>query len=95
MLNFEWDETKNESNVEKHGVDFKEAATIFADSFSYTFDDPAHSDEEPRFLTFGLTSTGKLLLVSHTDREDNIRIISARELTKKERKFYEEGAKNV
>lgn len=58
---------------------------------SYTFDDPDHSDEEIRFLTLGLAATGKLLIVSHTDRNNKIRIISARELTKNERKFYEEG----
>lgn len=91
MLHFEWDSNKNESNLEKHGVSFEEAATIFGDPFSYTFDDPDHSDEETRFLTLGLASTGKLLIVSHTDRNEKIRIISARELTKNERKFYEEG----
>jgi uncharacterized protein len=82
---------QSESNMQKHGVSFQEAATVFGDSLSYTFDDPDHSGEEVRFLTIGLATTGKLLIVSHTDREDNIRIISARELTKSERKFYEEG----
>ena len=92
MLQFEWDPNKNDTNVEKHGVTFNEAATIFGDPFSYTFDDPGNSDEELRFLTFGLASTRKLLVVSHTEREDSIRIISARELTKQERRFYEKGA---
>ena len=91
MLQFEWDPNKNDTNVEKHGITFKEAATVFGDPFSYTFDDPDNSDGELRFLTFGLASTGKLLVVSHTEREDKIRIISARELTKRERKSYEGG----
>jgi uncharacterized protein len=90
-VHFEWDPEKAESNLQKHGVSFQEAATVFGDSLSYTFDDPDHSDEEARFLTIGLTTTGKFLIVSHTDREGNIRIISARELTKSERKFYGEG----
>lgn len=91
MLQFEWDPNKNDSNVEKHKVTFKEAATVFGDSLSYTFDDPDNSDEELRFLTFGLSSSGKLLVVCHTERDDRIRIISARELTKNERKSYEGG----
>ena len=90
-MQFEWSPEKAESNVAKHGVSFNEAITVFRDPLSYTFDDPDHSDEELRFLTFGLAITGKLLVVSHTDREDRVRVISARELTKRERKFYERG----
>jgi uncharacterized protein len=90
-VQFKWNPDKAVGNLEKHGVSFQEAATVFADPLSYTFDDPDHSDEEPRFLTVGLSLTGKYLIVSHTDRQGNIRIISARELTKSERKFYEEG----
>lgn len=91
MLQFEWNPEKARRNIEKHGVSFEGAATVLGDSLSYTFDDPDHSDEEIRFLTVGLTATGKLLVVSHTDREDKVRIISARILTKQERKFYEGG----
>ncbi len=91
MLQFEWNPEKARRNVEKHGVSFEETATIFGGSLSYTFDDPDHSDEETRFLTIGLTATGKLLVVSHTDREDEVRIISARALTRQERNFYEGG----
>ncbi len=91
MLQFEWDPSKNDSNVEKHEVTFKEAATVFGDPLSYTFDDPDNSDDEMRFLTFGLASTGKLLVVAHTERGAKVRIISARELTKRERKLYEGG----
>ena len=91
MLQFEWNSRKARRNVEKHGVSFGEAATVFGDPLSYTFSDPEHSEEELRFLTVGLASTGNLLVVSHTDREDRVRIISARKLTKRERKFYEGG----
>jgi uncharacterized protein len=90
-MQFEWDPDKAASNLEKHSVSFQEAATVFADPLSYTVDDPDHSEEEQRFLTLGLSLTGKYLIVSHTDRQSNIRIISARTLTNSERKSYAEG----
>lgn len=90
-MQFEWDPGKAARNFEKHGVSFQEAATVFGDPLSYTFDDPDHTDEELRFLTIGLAATGRLLVVSHTDRGGKVRLISARELTRKERRFYEEG----
>lgn len=90
-MKFEWDPNKAESNARKYGVSFGEAATVFGDLLSYTFDDPDHSDQEARFLTVGMAATGKLLIVSHTDRDADIRIISARELTRKERTFYKGG----
>ena len=90
-MELEWDEEKNAANLRKHGVSFEEAATIFGDSLSDTFDDPDHSAEEHRFVTVGTSEKGRLLIVAHTDREDRIRIISARELTKQERRNYEEG----
>lgn len=88
-MKFEWDATKAHLNVIKHGVSFEDAITVFDDIFSYTFDDPDHSDDELRFLTIGLAQSGKLLIVSYTER-NNIRIISARELSGHERQFYEE-----
>lgn len=90
-VKFEWNPVKAEGNLEKHGVSFQEATTVFGDPLSYTFDDPDHSDDEERFLTVGMTLTARLLIVSHTDRGATIRIISARELTRKERSFYEGG----
>ena len=90
-MELEWDEEKNALNVQKHGVSFEEAATVFGDPLSDTFDDPDHSAEENRFITTGTSEKGRLLIVSHTDREGRIRIISARELTKQERRSYEEG----
>jgi uncharacterized protein len=90
-MELEWDEEKNATNVQKHGVSFEEAATVFSDPLSDTFDDPDHSAEENRFITIGTSEKGRVLMLAHTDREDGIRIISARELTKQERRNYEEG----
>ena len=90
-MDFEWDEQKAEANRRKHGVALAEAVTVFADTLSLTGYDPDHSDEEDRFLTMGLSVNGRLLIVSHTDRGDAIRIISAREANNRERKDYEDG----
>ena len=91
MLEFEWDPDKAASNAAKHGVSFGEAATVFGDPLSLTVYDPDHSQEEDRYLTMGSSFDNRLLLVSHTDREDRIRIISARLATRRERKAYEHG----
>lgn len=90
-LSFEWDEHKAKSNLAKHGVSFEEAATVFGDPLSLTIPDPAHSHAEDRFIVIGSSALQKLLVVAHTDRGDNIRIISARRATKRERKSYEEN----
>lgn len=90
-MEFEWDDTKAETNERKHGVPFAEAATVFADPLSLTGYDPDHSDAEDRFITMGLSAVGRLLIVSHTDRGDKIRVISAREASRAERKDYEDG----
>ncbi len=90
-MEFEWDEAKAEANVRKHGVSFAEAATVFGDPLAVTFFDPDHSDDEYRFLTIGLSIDGRALILSHTDRGDRVRIISARVATKSERKGYEDG----
>ena len=89
-MRFEWDSKKAAVNKRKHGVSFKEAATVFGDPESITFDDPDHSVQEDRFLTIGKSKTGQVLLVSHTDRIDAIRIISPRKVTTAEKNFYEE-----
>jgi uncharacterized DUF497 family protein len=91
MMEFEWDPAKASSNLAKHGVSFQEAATAFADPLATTYFDPDHSDDEDRFLTFGRSNRDRLLVVSHMDRENRTRIISARQATPKERKAYEEG----
>ncbi len=90
LVRFEWDPNKATINKRKHGISFKEAATVFGDSESMTFDDPDHSVEEDGFLTIGRSRTGQVLLVSHTDRVDAIRIISARKATTAEKDSYEE-----
>jgi uncharacterized DUF497 family protein len=88
---FEWDAQKSATNLRKHGVSFAEAGTIFGDELSITVPDPDHSDQEDRYITIGRSNLQRLLMVAHTDRGENIRIISARELTKTERKEYEEA----
>ena len=88
-MNFEWDPDKAEYNLRKHGVSFQEAATVLGNDASITIYDPDHSDDEDRFITIGWSYQRRLLMVSHTDRGENIRIISSRKLTKSERKAYE------
>lgn len=89
LVKFEWDPQKAKNNVEKHGISFAEATTAFGDALAITFDDPDHSREELRFLTFGLTKTRRYIVVAHTDRRESIRIIGARLMTPKERRMYE------
>jgi len=89
-LTFEWDSRKARSNLSKHGISFEEASTIFGDFLSLTIPDPDHSITERRYITMGRAFNGKLLVVVHTDRSDNIRIISARRASRRERRFYEQ-----
>lgn len=90
-MQFEWDPRKARSNLRKHGVSFDEAATVFLDDLSLTGDDPDHSVSEERYVTFGVSSAGRLLVVAHTERGNRTRIITARPATPSERKLYEEG----
>jgi uncharacterized DUF497 family protein len=90
-MQFEWDPRKASSNLRKHGVSFDEAATVFLDDLSLTGDDPDHSVSEERYVTFGVSSAGRLLVVAHTERGNRTRIITARPATPSERKLYEEG----
>ncbi len=90
MIDFEWDPVKEKFNFLNHGVSFKEASHVFHDPLGITIYDPDHSEEEERFITIGYSTSGQLLMVSHTDRYDKIRIISVRKLTQTERKEYEE-----
>ena len=90
-LTFEWDPRKARSNLAKHGVGFEEASTVFGDPLSLTIPDPYHSRTEERHVTMGTAFTGKLLVVVHTERGDNIRIISARRASRRERRSYEKG----
>ncbi|MCA1704812.1 MAG: BrnT family toxin [Actinobacteria bacterium] len=88
-MEFEWDPKKADSNLQKHGVPFDEAATAFGDPLSLTIDDPDHSDEEERFVLLGQSFLGRLFVVIHTHRGERIRIISARIATANERRSYE------
>ena len=90
MVQFEWDPAKAKMNLRKHGIAFREAATVLRDPLGITIFDPDHSDEEDRFITFGFSTAGRLLMVAHTERGERIRIISARRLTRAEREAYEE-----
>lgn len=89
-MKFTWDPNKAEENLKAHGVDFREAATVFVDPLSTTFPDIDHSVGERRFLIIGLSALRRVLVVSHTETGDTIRIISARSATRRERRFYEE-----
>ena len=92
-LIFEWDPKKARRNLNTHGVSFDEASTVFNDPLSLTIDDPLHSEDEERFVLLGQSLKGRLLVVVHTERENRIRIISARSATNKERLSYEEDEK--
>jgi uncharacterized protein len=89
-MEFEWDPRKAAGNLGKHKVSFVEAATVFGDQLSITVYDPDHSVREHRFITIGWSNRRRLLMVAHTERGDRIRIISARRLTRAERKAYEQ-----
>ncbi len=90
-LEFSWDSEKAVANLEKHRVSFEEASTAFGDPLSITVRDPDHSEEEARFVMVGQSFRGRLLVVVHSAREGSIRIISAREATRRERRDYEQG----
>lgn len=91
-MRFEWDQSKNKANIKKHGVSFEEAQSIFYDPMAKVANDPEHSEEEDRFIAIGHSSLHRQLLVVHCYREAErtIRIISARKLTRTEKKQYEE-----
>ena len=91
MVEFEWDPDKEQSNIEKHGVDFTEAATVFGDPLELTIADPDHSVGESRFLSMGHSLLNRIVVVSYAEREECIRIISARVASPKERRQYESG----
>jgi uncharacterized DUF497 family protein len=88
-VQFEWDVNKAVRNLAKHGVSFDEASTVFGDPLAGTIPDPAHSIGEHRFVTIGLSAAPRLLVVVHTDRDDVVRLISARPATVHETRTYE------
>jgi len=90
-MEFEWDAVKAASNLDKHGVSFAEAITVFGDPLEMTIPDPDHSLEEFRFVSMGHSATGRVLVVAYTEREGRVRVISARAATPTERRRYESG----
>ena len=88
MLEFVWNGTKAAANARKHGVAFDEAATVFADPLSMTIADRAHSIDESRLVTIGASSSGRMLVVVHVDLGDELRIVSARKATAREKRSY-------
>ena len=90
MLIFEWDERKAKANLEKHGISFGEAESVFYDPGSLTIADPDHSDDESRFIDIGTSNQDRILVVVYTERARRIRLISARKALRKERAVYEQ-----
>lgn len=90
-MRFEWDPAKARTNLREHRVSFEEAASVFADPLARIHDDPEHSHGEHREIIVGESGVGRLLLVSFTERGSGVRIISARNVTVRERKKHEEG----
>jgi len=90
-MKIKWDPKKAKSNLSKHKVSFEEASTVLSNPMAATGVDPDHSIVEDRFITFGVSEKGRLLVVAHTDEGETIRIISARTASKGERELYEEG----
>ena len=90
-MRFEWDPKKGEANLRKHGVSFDEASTVFGDPLAATVPDPDHSAEEARFITMGQAASQLLVVVVHVDRDETVRIISARRPTSGEKKKYGQG----
>ena len=92
MIKFEWSDIKASKNIEKHGVSFEEASSVFYDDFAVQFYDSNHSElEEDRFLILGVSNKSRILMVCHCEKQSGevLRIISARKATKNERKFYQ------
>jgi uncharacterized protein len=88
-MKFEWDPAKAKSNLKKHKIAFEEAVTVFYDPLAATFDDPDHSEVDIRLITIGFSSDNRLLVVSHSEDGEALRIISARHATTHERKRHE------
>ena len=91
MLEFDWDNNKAKSNLEKHGVSFDEAKSVFKDFSAYIFDDEKHSSIEKRELIIGYSKMNRILIVCFTMRDNKIRIINTRLTNKLERTIYEEN----
>ena len=91
MFNFEWDDQKAAGNLVKHAVSFDEAVRVFGDTLALTFSDTDHSEVEERSRTYGFSNRERVLVVVHTERRNNIRIISARKATRYEKNIYKDS----
>jgi uncharacterized DUF497 family protein len=91
MFKFEWDFQKAERNLRKHGVSFDEAVSVFGDELALTFSDTDHTESEDRSRTYGMSNKTRLLVLIHTERKNNVRIISARKATRYEKNIYDNG----
>ena len=89
MVEFEWDADKAASNLFNHGVSFVEGMTVLSDALEVMIPDLAHTDAELRFVSIGVSEAGRLLIVAYTERDQRIRIISARQATPREPRQYE------
>lgn len=92
-MEFEWDPRKARTKIRKHGISFDEAASAFSDILSFTYDDELHSHTERRYATLGMSNQGRVIVIAHTMRGERIRIISARDATPRERRWYEKENK--
>jgi hypothetical protein len=94
MIAFEWNESKSQANLKKHGISFEEAKSVFYDEYAVQFYDDEHSSDEDRFIMLGISNQSRILVVCHCERSEGqvIRIISARKATKKESGYYPLGA---
>ena len=91
MPSFDWDTDKAAANLRKHGITFEAATTVFSDPLALTYYDADHSADEDRYLTIGFSSSGTMVVVSHTERGDSTRLISARSATSSERRAYSDA----
>ena len=89
-VKFQWDPEKAERNLRVHGVTFEDASSVFGDPLAASMPDPLHSEDEWRFVTIGLCSSGRLLVVVHVNRGEIVRIVSARPATRGEKRKYEQ-----
>lgn len=87
-MNYQWDSSKATANIRKHGIDFADAVGVFEDVWALTIEEQAEKGEQ-RFVSLGTDFLGRLLVVVYTYRNENIRLISARRATKRERNMYE------
>ena len=88
-MKFEWDAKKAAANLAKHGVSFEDGSAVFGDPLAGTIPDPLRFADEARFITVGHSASGKVVVFVHAERDERVRIISARLATSAEKRRYE------